>query len=91
MVQPRVSHPHHSLLAFTSAMSDCPGHHILRVGGVSSHGGAGNGDAETWFPVKSILSVGLWHAHLLGLRGPQPVPEGLSSPHWGVSLSVCNR
>ncbi|CAI9161185.1 unnamed protein product [Rangifer tarandus platyrhynchus] len=71
-------------------MSDCPGHHILYVGGVSSHGGAGNEDAETWFPVKSILSVGPRHARLLGLGGPQPVPEGLSSPHWGVSLSVCS-
>ena len=86
-----VSHPHRSLPTLTSAMSDSPGHHSLRVDGASSHREAGNGDAETWFPVKSITNVGRRHALQLGFRGLQPIPEGLSSPPWGVSRSACSR
>ncbi|MXQ97712.1 hypothetical protein E5288_WYG007419 [Bos mutus] len=70
-------------------MSDSPGHHSLRVDGTSSHREAGNGAAETWFPVKSIADVGRRHALRLGFSGPQPTPEGLSSPHGGVPQSAC--
>ena len=84
-----VSHPHRSLPTLTSAMSDSPGHHSLRVDGTSSHREAGNGAAETWFPVKSIADVGRRHALRLGFSGPQPTPEGLSSPHGGVPQSAC--